>query len=188
MNRPAVADPERRHTSQPAGHRRRRSLAGAIAGLALTGCQTIAPLPPVDLAQPGWTVRTGQAVWRPHAGAAGLAGDLLVAAHADGRTFVQFSKTPFPLVLAQTTSRGWQIHFAPNNRTLRAAGPPPPRLLWLHLAAGLLNGTPPPRNIERRGPEAESAAAVAALPVPPAGTWRWVNRATGETLEGFLNP
>lgn len=189
MKPPTAAAPDSRRTAQAAWCARRlRSLLAAFALVALLGCRTIAPLPPVDLSQPGWTVRTGQAVWRPQRGAPELAGDLLVAAHADGRTFAQFSKTPFPLVVAQTTPAGWQIHFAPNNRTLRAPGPPPPRFLWLHLAAALLNGVPPPVHVEAGVPPVEARASDPAPPAPPAGTWRWVNRATGETLEGFLHP
>lgn len=189
MKPPAAADLARRRPSAGVGRAGlRRPIVRALCLLALAGCRTIAPLPPADLSQPGWTVRTGQAVWRAQRGAPELAGDLLVAVHAQGRTFVQFSKTPFPLVVAQTTPAGWQIHFAPNDRTLRGPGPPPPRFLWLHLAAGLLRGVPPPRNVECRAQTAEARDSVPAPSAPPAGMWRWVNHVTGETLEGFLNP
>jgi hypothetical protein len=137
------------------------------------GCRTVQPSLVVDLSEPGWRVRQGQAVWRPKHRAPELAGELLVAAHADGRTLVQFTKTPFPIVAAQATPTDWQIHFAPRNRTLRGSGEPPRRFIWLHLAR-CLNGSAPPRgwSLARR----EDA------------TWRFESRATGETLEGYLTP
>jgi len=91
--------------------------------LGLAGCQTIPALPPVNLSEPGWTIHEGQAVWRSKKDAPEIAGELLVAVNPDGRSFVQFTKTPLPFIVAQTTINSWQIHFVPNNRTYSARTP-----------------------------------------------------------------
>src|SRR5277367_4640677 len=62
----------------------------------LSGCQTIPPLPPANLAEPGWIVRQGQTVWRTKKDAPEITGDLLLAVNLDGRSFLQFTKTPLP--------------------------------------------------------------------------------------------
>src|SRR5690242_18775520 len=51
--------------------------------IALSGCMTMKPLPKVNFSEPGWTVRQGQAVWRPQREAPEIAGELLVASRAD---------------------------------------------------------------------------------------------------------
>ncbi len=85
----------------------RLALASLVAGLA-AGCA--APrLAPVDLAEPGWTIRESAAVWHPPGNAPELAGELLVASHPDGRRFVQFSKQSFPVVVATVAPAGWSI-------------------------------------------------------------------------------
>ncbi|MDB6056500.1 MAG: hypothetical protein JWO95_344, partial [Verrucomicrobiales bacterium] len=71
---------------------------------ALAGCRTMKPLPPANLKEPGWTVREGQAVWKRKASEPEIAGEILLATRSDGRAFVQFSKNPFPLVIAQSTT------------------------------------------------------------------------------------
>jgi hypothetical protein len=139
----------------------------------LPGCQTIPTLPPVNLSQPGWTIRQGQAVWRSKKAAPEIAGELLVAVNPDGRSFVQFTKTPFPMVIAQTTSNSWQIQDVRKNRVYSFRGHPPAGLLWLQL----------PRCFDNS---------------PPLKKWKWEhlenggfrfqNPSTGELLEGYLNP
>src|SRR5437762_2550749 len=106
-------------------------LCGAL--LLLTACRTLTLLPPADLAEPGWHVQQGQAVWRPRPDAPELAGDLLVATNLDGRTLVQFTKTPLPFVVAQATSNTWQIQWVPQNKIFSGHGQPPRRLTWLYL-------------------------------------------------------
>src|SRR5215472_9998651 len=64
----------------------------------VSGCRT-APLPPSNLNEPGWTVRQGQAVWHTPKGQE-IAGDVLVATKGPVRSVVQFTKTPFTLVIA----------------------------------------------------------------------------------------
>src|SRR4051812_19452341 len=82
--------------------------------LALPACRT-APTPKANLSEPGWTVRQGQAVWREKKDASGIAGELLLATRP-GRTFLQFTKTPFPFVIAQTGTNSWQMESPAENR------------------------------------------------------------------------
>ena len=136
----------------------------------LTACRTLPPLPPINLAEPGWKIQQGQAVWRPRANAPELAGDLLVASHPDGRSLVQFSKTPLPFVVAQATSNTWQIQFVPRNKTYSGQGAPPRRLIWLYLPKCLAGHSIKDLQFVRLAE----------------GRWRLSNLITGEVLEGFL--
>jgi len=129
--------------------------------------------PPIDLTSPGWNIREGQAVWRPQAGAEGVAGELLVATKPDGRSVVQFTKTPFPFIVAQRTAEGWQAQIIPRNKTYSGRGKPPARLLWLHLPEALSHG---------------SALNGFRFTTNAAGGWRFERSATGESLEGYLEP
>src|SRR5215831_11677773 len=107
-------------------------------------CRSLPPLPPVDLKQPGWTLREGQAVWKPSGKKSEIAGEVQVATRPDdGRSFVQFSKAPFPLVIAQSTTNGWQIEIPAENRRYSGKGNPPERIIWLYLAS-VLEGEPLP--------------------------------------------
>jgi hypothetical protein len=137
-----------------------------------TGCRTT-PLPPVNLAEPGWKLLQGQAVWKASKSAPELAGELQLATGANGRSFVQFTKTPLPIVVGQTTSTNWQIQFVPQNRSFSAPGKPSSRLIWLHLAS-CLSGQPAPKGwtFEKRD----------------GGAWRFENKGSGEVLEGWLAP
>src|SRR5262245_37969371 len=69
--------------------------------LLFAGCASAPLRAPLDLSGPGWTVREGQAVWQAGPTAPGVAGELLVATHADGSSLQQFIKPPLPFVLAQ---------------------------------------------------------------------------------------
>jgi hypothetical protein len=140
---------------------------------AQAGCRTVATLPPVNLKEPGWTVQQGQAVWRTKQDAPEIAGELIVAENPDGRSFVQFTKTPLPFVVALTTSNSWQIQFVPENKTFSGRGKPPTRLAWLYLPR-CLEGQPPPRSWKWQRTENDG--------------WRLENWVTGQSLEGFLNP
>ena len=137
--------------------------------LCLPACRT-APLPRLNLAEPGWTIREGQAVWKRDREAPELAGELLVATAA-GRTFVQFSKSPFPMVVAQTTTNRWQVEIPTQGKRYSAPGRPPVRLIWLYLA-GLLEGQTPPKHwhFQRMADD----------------RWRVENHQTGESIEGYL--
>jgi len=144
----------------------------ALAALALCGCRSLPLHPPIDLSGPGWIVREGQAVWRPRAGADGVAGDLVVATHPDGRSVVQFTKTPLPFLVAQRTAEGWQAQFIPRNKTYSGRGEPPARLLWLHLPEALARG---------------SAGNGFRFTTNATGGWRFERITSGESLEGYLD-
>ena len=144
----------------------------AMAALILVGCASLSkPLPPVNLQERGWKVRQGQAVWKlPTKGNHDIAGDVLVATGPNDKSFVQFSKTPFPLLIGQTSERHWQVELPPQNKHYAGPGLPPKRLMWLYL----------PRALEGK-------------PLPPhwrwtesATDWRLENQKTGEAIEGFF--
>lgn len=132
----------------PSGGRALLLCAGCFLALVVicaTGCFSTRPLPPANLNEPGWTVRQGQAIWRLPHGEREIAGDVLVATRSDGSAFVQFSKTPFPLVIGQLQPGRWHVEFPPENKRYSAPGKPPQRLIWLQLP-WILSGKPLPRN------------------------------------------
>jgi hypothetical protein len=136
----------------------------------LSGCLTGPPLPKVNLSEPGWTIRQGQAVWQIARKAPEIAGELLLATRPDGSTFVQFTKTPFPFAIAQTTSTGWQIEFPPQNRRFAAPGKPPARIVWFQLADAV-SGKPMARGWTWQNSETN---------------WQLKNSSSGESLEGYF--
>jgi len=136
------------------------------------GCGTI-PMPSVNLSEPGWTTRQGQAVWRAKRDAPEIAGDLMVATNPDGRSFLQFTKTPLPFVVAQSTADAWRIQFVPYNKTYSGRGVPPQKLIWLYLPR-CLAGLPPPEPLTWRSLQNNG--------------WHLENRNTGEFLESYLTP
>ncbi len=138
---------------------------------AFSGCRTVPPLPPVNLQEPGWTVREGQAVWQMKRGAPELAGDILMATRPDGRSFVQFSKSPFPLMIAQATANTWEVQVPTQNKRYSGHGRPPARLIWLWLPR-VLSGQPPPKGWTWRK--------------LVNGSWRLENPSSGESLEGYF--
>ena len=139
----------------------------------LTACSTTPILPPADFSQPGWNVRQAQAVWTPKRGGPEIAGEVLIARHDDKRAFVQFSKTPFPILVAQTTPGRWEMTFIPDQRTFGGGGRPWPRFSWLYLAPALQGEKLPEK-----------------LRFNPTGTegWRLENHSTGEVIEGSFLP
>ena len=137
------------------------------------GCRTAADPALFTVTGSGWRVREGQALWRPAAGMAEMAGDLVVATHEDGRSSVQFTKTPLPLALAQVTRARWLIHFPPRHLTFSGPSPAPLRFAWLHLGAALA-GRPLPAGY--------------AFEPRPEGGWRLANLKSGEAVEGYLSP
>ena len=135
------------------------------------GCRTATK--PFTTSGPGWRVQEGQALWRPRARLPELGGDLVVAIHEDGRCVIQFSKTPLPLVMAQTTRTNWFIEFPAQKMSFAGRGEPPARFAWLHLSAAF-SGRPLPAHISfQRKPD---------------GAWRLENTRSGEALDGFLAP
>lgn len=139
--------------------------------LSLSACATMPKLPRMNLAAPGWKVRQGQAVWNVGHGKPDIAGDLIVATRSDGQAFVQFSKTPLSLAVAEKTAQAWQVEFPIQNKRYAGHGKPPSRLIWL-LLPGVLSGKPPPAPWSWH--ESKS------------GNWRLANPKTGESLEGYF--
>ena len=144
----------------------------ALQMLGAPGCTLFQPrMPPADLQRPGWTVREGQAVWHlPHR-ETDLAGELLLATRGDGGTFIQFTKSPFTLVVAQSTAEKWRVEFPTQGKRFAGRGTPPKRLIWLQLPH-VLTGHPPPENWSWRQNQ---------------NGWQFKNDRTGEALEGYFN-
>jgi hypothetical protein len=138
--------------------------------ISLSGCLTGPPLPKANLSEPGWTIRQGQAVWQPQRKGEGIAGELLLATRPDGSTFVQFTKTPFPFAIAQTTSNRWQFEIPPQNRRFAAPGKPPARIVWFQLANAVL-GKPIAKGWNWQNSETN---------------WQLKNSSSGESLEGYF--
>jgi len=149
-----------------------RVLLFLVIPLAFSSCETVPPLAPVNLQEPGWTLREGQAVWRMKRGGREIAGEILLATRPDGQVFVQFSKNPFPLMVAQAARDTWQVEVPTQNKHYSGHGRPPARLIWLCLPR-VLAGEPPPKNWSWQR-------------LPDNG-WRLENPATGESLEGYFS-
>ena len=137
-----------------------------------TSCRTIPPLPPVNLSEPGWTLRQGQALWRSKKDAPEIAGEILFATRAGGQTMLQMTKTPLPFVSVQTRGDEWQIEFVPQQRRFSGKGTPTSRLMWVHLARAL-SGEKPPEPLKFQQTE-------------PHG-FTLENPKTGESITGFLS-
>jgi hypothetical protein len=137
----------------------------------LFGCRSAGPLASVDLSQPGWKVRQGEAVWVRGPKGPELAGDLTVATAPD-RVVVQFSKTPFPIVTAQKTADAWEIQIPVQNKRHSGHGRPPHQIFWLYLPQMLA------------GERASHGWKVERL---PDNHFRLRNWATHESLEGYLS-
>lgn len=149
-------------------------LAPTLLLLAGLGCATAGvPLPEVDLSGPGWTVWTGQALWRPGARRPALAGELIVARRDDGDVLVSFSKPPLPLFTAQTSGGRWRIDFVAKGRAYGGRGRPPKRFVWFRLPEILAGAPAPPRWEVGR---------------PADGEWTLVHRGRGETIRLVLDP
>ena len=148
-------------------------LAG-LTGLALlTACCTVSKAPLFTATGPGWRVQEGQALWKFSRRAPELGGELVIASDQEGRCLVQFTKTPLPLVLAQTTPTDWFISFPPRHMSFAHRGTPPTRLMWLYLPRALAGEPlPPPLQFRRK----------------PDGGWRLDNPRSGESIQGFLAP
>lgn len=143
-----------------------------LLALVVGGCATVS-LPPANLKEPGWTVREGQAIWRRKSGGEGIAGDILVATRPDGQAFVQFSKTPFPLLVAQSTPKAWTFDIPPQNKHYSGHGHPPQRIIFLQLPQVLIGRSPPKHWTWRTLAN---------------GGWQLENGASGESLDVYFNP
>jgi len=86
---------------------------------------------------------------------------------------IQFTKTPLPLVMAQTTGTNWLIRFPPRQMGFRGRRTPPARFAWLHLHSLLAGEKLSDRFQGELGPD---------------GSWRLENTRSGETIKGYLAP
>jgi hypothetical protein len=158
-----------------AGGRQLRKLAhlGVVVLLGFAGaCQSVPPLRPIDLHEPGWSVREGQAIWKRTRNSPEIAGELLVATNSIGAEFVQFTKEPFPMVIAQRTRETWQIELPLQDKRYTGRGRPPERLIWAYLPSLLAGATPP--------------KGWSWVPLPD-NAWRLENSVTGELIEGYFS-
>ena len=144
-------------------------LAGVVL---LSGCQTT-PKNLFTADGPGWKVQQGQALWRPNKDLPEFGGDLVFASNPDGRSLIQFDKTPLAMVSAQVTPAQWLIRFPQGQMNFAGHGAASTRFGWLYLPAAL------------RGEKLPDAVHFARK---PDGGWRLENSRTGETIEGFLSP
>src|SRR5262245_61755748 len=135
-----------------------------------TGCRSLPPLPPANLSEPGWTVKQGQAVWRSKKDAPEIAGEIMVATKKDGGIFVQFTKTPFPFIIARTQTNSWQLEVPTRNKRYPAPDHPPERTIWFHLPRALAGE-------QLKKPWSWKAKE---------NQWRLENPSTGESLEGYF--
>jgi hypothetical protein len=101
--------------------------------LLLTSCSSLPPLEPVDLHQEGWTVRTGEGVWRGNRNSPEISGEIMIAHRTNGDEFVAYTKTPFAMVLAQQRGGAWQIESPSRHKRHTGRGKAPGSILWLHL-------------------------------------------------------
>ena len=120
-----------------------RKLACLMLMCAMTGCMTVNSLPAVDLSAPDWTMRKGQALWKPGADKPPLAGDLIAARNDNGDVLISFSKPPFPIFTARTAGNLWRIEFVERNRFYSGRGRPPRQFIWFFLPV-VLDGGPAP--------------------------------------------
>jgi hypothetical protein len=116
-------------------------------------------------------LRQGQAVWQRNRRAPELAGEVLLATREDGHVLVQFSKPPFPLVVAQKTADTWEVRIPTQNQFYSGRGRPPARLIWLYLPS-LLSGGEPPKGWSWQKQEGNR--------------WHLENPSTGEVLDGYF--
>lgn len=147
----------------------------AVAVLALmAGCASVGTWQRADITQPGWKVRQGQATWTPGHAQPPITGELLLATGPAGTLFVQFSKPPFVLVTGEAANGRWRIEYPLQRRTSTGRGVFPRNRAWFTLPQLLASPKRPPPgwNAQHK----------------PDGTWSIWSSASGERLDGFLNP
>jgi hypothetical protein len=146
----------------------------ALAGVFfwLSACQTVPRFPAVNLDDPTWTVRRGQAVWQRGQNDPEIAGEIVLATQPEGRCYVQFSKNGLPLVIAQTDANHWEAEVPTQNKRYSGSGLPPKQLLVLYLPRALAGQTLPQGWTWNTTTD---------------GGWRLENQHKGESLEGYFS-
>lgn len=138
----------------------------------LTGCATLLHVPAADLSAPGWTVWTGQALWKRGPQQAALAGELILGRQADGDVVVSFSKPPVPIFTARTAGDVWRIDLVQGGHAYAGCGRPPRRFVWFWLPEIIGGGRPPGRW---------------RVAHPARDTWLLTNPRTGESIRVVLD-
>lgn len=111
--------------------------------MVLLSCSTGVRLPEVDLSAPGWTVWSGQALWKAEADRPAIAGEIVLARHNNGDVLISFAKPPLPIFTAQTSGKRWKIDFIHTQRTHSGTGGPPSRFIWFQIPSLLQDATAP---------------------------------------------
>lgn len=148
-------------------------MAQLFLAMGLISCRTPHVWDPINLSEHGWQVRQGQAIWQPERGRQEIAGELFYAAHRDGRTLVQFTKTPLNIITAHSDGGHWRIQFGPNHRQYSGIGQPPDHFAWFQLRSVFTDFT---------------AGPVWTLTAQAPDEWRLAHQNTGETLHVFIAP
>ncbi len=120
-----------------------RLLLSSLLVIALFGCSIGIRLPEVDLTEPGWTVWSGQALWKAETNRPAIAGEILLARHLNGDVLISFSKPPVPIFTAQTFGEKWKINFIHTQRMHAGRGGPPARFVWFQIPSLLQDATAP---------------------------------------------
>lgn len=144
----------------------------SICLLILAGCVSSRKFSPVDFNSPGWTVKQGQAIWKPEINKPEIAGDVVLATNPDGNAFVQFSKS-FPLVTARLEPPYWTVEFATQQKRYSGKGKGPERIVWLQLLH-LIESAAPGKHWQVEHPSSDSIALE--------------NRERGERLQVYFQP
>jgi hypothetical protein len=143
------------------------------ASLLFSGCETNKTQNLFAVTGSAWTIKQGQGLWTARRGAPQIGGDIVLASDGNGRSFVQFDKTPLTIVTAQTTPERWLIRFPQGGGVWAGHQPAPPRTIWLYLGDALAGKSlPKPLSFKQKSD----------------GNWRLENLKTGEILEGFVSP
>lgn len=123
-----------------------------VLAVLLAGCAPI-HMPKIDLSEPQWDVRNGQALWKQPSGGMQLTGDLLVAENPRGDMYISLTKSLIPIFMARTWERTWSIDFVARGQSHQGRGKPPSRrFVWFALP-DILQGQapPPPWTVTRKG-------------------------------------
>ncbi len=147
-------------------------LPALAAAVLLHGCASLPPQPAMNLSEPGWVIREGQAAWKKSASGPAQPGRLTVALNTDGRNVVQFNTASGETISVQSSASFWQAQLPGRQKILTGRGKVPQDILWLQLPGGLLGNSAEETewmmNRERGRP------------------WRFYHDLTGESLEGTL--
>jgi hypothetical protein len=101
----------------------------------ISGCARSIVMPEVDLSSSQWRVWSGQALWEPGRNQPAVVGEILLALHDTGDTYINLAKPPLDIFTAQTHHRSWSVHLIENDKAYRGRGTPPKQFIWFYLPA-----------------------------------------------------